>query len=484
MKENAPVNWQHLFSPASIAVIGASNSLGSWGFTIMHGLTPPKNQRIYPVNPKASEVLGVKAYPSITQVPEVVDLAVIVVSAPLVPGVLRECVDRGIKTAMVISAGFGETGEEGRRLETELIEIASLGGLRFVGPNSMGHANNSTQLSTFGIIGEPPQGPVALLSQSGSMTLTIVRHAMEYGIAFSKFISTGNEANIHMEDYLEYLGEDEKTRVITAYIEGLREGRRFFELAKRITRKKPMVVIKIGGTEESAQAVKSHTGALAGSDLIYDAAFRQSGVIRVSDDEELVDVLFALQQGTLPKGNRIGILSLGGGPGAIAAEACEREGLKIGHITASTITKLNELLPPRWSHRNPVDMAGISAAEYPMVAGSLAALMEDENIDAVFLQAPMVATKEQLINRGGLKPEEIKAYRQKEKVNLGLISRKIAESGKPVFLVGRGMRTDPEVAALFNSEKILVVANSLRATRIMRHLTWYRQYLENEDSNQ
>ncbi len=478
MKDNSPVNWQNLFSPASIAVIGASNSLGSWGFTIMHGLTPPKNQRVYPVNPKASEVMGVKAFPSILEVPEVVDLAVIVVSAPLVPGVLRECVARGIKTAMVISAGFGETGEEGRKLEAELIEIATQGGLRFVGPNSMGHADTGSQLTTFGRIGEPPPGRVALLSQSGSMTLNIVRHAMEYGIQFSKFISTGNEANIHLEDYLEYLIEDNKTKVITAYIEGLREGRRFFELASRITREKPMVVIKIGGTEESAKAVRSHTGALAGSDVIYDAAFKQSGVIRVHDDEELVDVLFALHQGILPRGNRIGILSLGGGPGAIAAEACERAELKIGHITDSTIAKLNELLPPRWSHRNPVDMAGISAAEYPMVAGSLAALMDDQNIDAVFLQAPMVATKEQLVNRGGLKPEEIKTYRQKEKQNLGLISRKIEASGKPVFLIGRGMRTDPEVAALFNSEKIMVVSNAQRATRTLRHLTWYRHYLE------
>jgi len=228
MKDNSPVNWQNLFSPASIAVIGASNSLGSWGFTIMHGLTPPKNQRVYPVNPKASEVLGVKAYPSILEVPEVVDLAVIVVSAPLVPGVLRDCVARGIKTAMVISAGFGETGEEGRKLEAELIEIATQGGLRFVGPNSMGHADTGSQLTTFGRIGEPPPGPVALFSQSGSMSLNIVRHAMEYGIQFSKFISTGNEANIHLEDYLEYLIEDNKTKVITAYIEGLREGRRFF----------------------------------------------------------------------------------------------------------------------------------------------------------------------------------------------------------------------------------------------------------------
>jgi acyl-CoA synthetase (NDP forming) len=478
MKDNMPVNWQNLFSPASIAVIGASNSLGSWGFTIMHGLSQAKKQRVYPVNPKASEVLGVKAYPGIAQVPEVVDLAVIAVSAPLVSGVLRECISKGIKTALVISAGFGETGAEGQKMEAELVEIAAQGGLRFVGPNSMGHANTGSQLSTFGRIGEPPPGPVALLSQSGSMTLNIVRHAMEYGISFSKFVSTGNEASIHLEDYLEYLGEDHNTRIITAYIEGLREGRRFFQLAKGITRTKPVVVIKIGGTEESAQAVRSHTGALAGADEIYNAAFRQSGIIRVTDDEELVDVVFALQQVSPPRGNRIGILSLGGGPGAIAAEACEREGLKIGHITDSTIAKLDKILPPRWSHRNPVDMAGISAAEYPLVAGSLAALMEDENIDAVFLQAPMVATKDQLVNRGGLKPEEIKAYRQKEKVNLGWISQKIERSGKPVFLVGRGMRTDPEVAALFNSEKILVVSNSQRATRIMRHLTWYGQYLK------
>lgn len=478
MESNSLINWNQLFSPSSIAVIGASNTRGSWGFTIMNSLISLGNKRIYPVNPKASEVSGLKAYTDITSVPDPVDLAVIVVAAPLVPAVLQECVSKGIKMALVISAGFGETGGDGQKLELELIQIASEGGLRFVGPNSMGHANTWSKVSTFGQTGDIPQGPVAVLSQSGSMTRTIVLRAVGSGIAFSKYISTGNEANLHLEDYLEYLAVDNETRLITAYIEGLREGRRFFQLARKITLKKPIVVIKIGGTEESAKAVRSHTGALAGADRVYSAAFRQAGVIRVEDDEELIDVVFALLNISLPENNRVGILSIGGGPGAMAAEACEREGLRIGKIAPETIAKLDNILPPRWSRRNPVDMAGISAAEYTLVATSLSTLMEDKNIDAVFLQAPLVATREQLSSRGGLGPEEIKTYRQKEKSNLSWISQKIEESGKPVFLLGGNIKSDPDIARLFNNEKILVMSNAPRAARVIRHLTWYKQYLD------
>jgi acyl-CoA synthetase (NDP forming) len=478
-KHDMSIIWKCLFSPDSIAVIGASNTKGSWGYSIMQGLLDTGERRIYPINPKAGEVFGLKAYRSVVDIPDPVDLAVIVIAAPFVSAVLNECASKRIKTAVIITAGFAELGEEGQKLEAELVKIASEKGIRFLGPNSLGHANTLLQLSTFGQKWKMPTGPVALLSQSGNMCLNIVRAGNNSGIAFSKYVSSGNEANLHLEDYLEYLAEDDDTKIIAAYIEGLREGRRFFQLAKRISIKKPMVVIKTGGTEESARAVRSHTGALAGSDSVYTAAFKQAGVMRVSDDEELCDVLFALLNSPLPCGNRIGILSMGGGPGALTAEACEKEGLVINQLDSSTVTKLDTYLPSRWSRRNPVDMAGISAAEYPVVASSLWALIEDRNIDVVFLQAPILATKDQLTHRMGLNEEEMKAYRKKEKENLRLLRQKMHESGKPVIFVGQfgGIRSDPEIASLFSTEKILAYPNARRAARVMRHLAWYKQYL-------
>jgi len=475
----ASINWDNLLRPESVGVIGASNTRGSWGYAIMQGLLATGKRRIYPVNPKAGEVLGVKAYRSVTEIPDTLDLAVIVVNAELVPKVLSECAQKSIKTVSIISAGFAETGNQGQILESECVRIAEEAGIRFIGPNSMGHANTRAQLSTFGQPGEMLTGPVSLLSQSGSMSLSVVRSAMEYGINFSKYISTGNEADIHLEDYLEYLASDEDTRIIALYIEGLREGRRFFRIAKEVSADKPIVAIKIGGTEQSAKAVRSHTGALAGSDPIYTAAFKQSGVIRVEDDEELCDVIFALLNSPLPSGNKVGVLSIGGGPGALAAEACEKEGMSIGTIAPETVSRLDTYLPPRWSRRNPVDMAGISASEYPSISASLYALLDDENIDMVFLQAPILISREHLTKRLGLNPEEIKAYREKEKGNLTLISQKVAESGKPVILLGQahGVKSDPELSSMLSSQKILVCSNARRAARIIRYLLGYKNYL-------
>jgi acyl-CoA synthetase (NDP forming) len=473
-------DWERLFNPRSVAVIGASNTQGSWGNNAMKGLLALKGRHIYPVNPNAGEILGVKAYPSVTAIPEPVDLAVIVVSEKLVAGILQECVNKGVKAAVIITSGFGETGEEGRETEAEFVHIARRGGMRFIGPNSMGHASTSSQLSTFGQAGEMPRGSVAVLSQSGSTCLKIMRSLDAYGIACSKYVSTGNEADLTMEDYVEYLSGDDDTRVIAAYIEGLRDGRRFLKLAKETTLKKPVVVVKVGGTEESARAVMSHTGAMAGSDAIYTAAFKQSGVIRVDDDDELCYVVDALLNCPMPRGNRVAILSLGGGPAALTAEICEKEGLSIGRLQPSTIKKLDKFLPARWPRRNPVDMAGPSAAEFSLVAELLWPLIEDDNIDIIVLLAPIVMDRSLLTSRMGLKPEQVKAHREKEKNNVRAVGEKIRQYGKPVVLMSqwRGSTNEPEINALFRQEKILSYPNARRGARVMRHLLWYRHYLE------
>jgi acyl-CoA synthetase (NDP forming) len=471
---------RYLFNPRSVAVIGASNTPGSWGLNAMKGLLAAGDRRIYPVNPNASEILGVKAFRSVTDVPGPVDLAVIVVAERLVPTVLRECVSKAIKGAVIITSGFGETGEPGRKMEAELIRIARRGGLRFIGPNSMGHADTRSQLSSFGQEGKMPRGPVAVLSQSGSICLKIVRNLAASGIACSKCISTGNEADLRMEDYLEYLAGDDDTRVIAAYIEGLRDGRRFMKLAREITVRKPIVVVKVGGTPESARAVTSHTGALAGSDAIYTAAFRQSGVIRADDDDELCDVVYALINCPLPRGNRVGILSLGGGPAALTAESCEKEGLAIGRLAPATVKKLDRFLPARWPRRNPIDMAGPAAAEFSIVAKLLWPVMEDSNIDIVFLLAPIVIDRTMLVGRMGVRAEEVTARQEKDRQNLKLVREKMEQYGKPVVLMWqwRGISDDAEMTSLFRRERMLVSSNARQAARMMSRLAWYRRYLE------
>jgi len=238
--------------------------------------------------------MGRATYARLIDIPDSIDLAVIVVRASQVATVLQECIQKGVKAAVVISGGFAETGEPGAKLEAELVKIAQQGGIRFIGPNTMGHADTSSRMSTLAWTIEITPGSVALIAQSGNLGNRILLGGMNLGIGFSKFISAGNEADLHLKDYLEYLGQDANTKIITAYIEGLREGRRFFQRTKEITVKKPVIVIKAGGTAESARAARSHTGALTGSEAIYAAAFRQAGVIEVDDDSELCEVVIAL----------------------------------------------------------------------------------------------------------------------------------------------------------------------------------------------
>lgn len=286
MPESIIEQLDHLFNPRSVAVIGASNRVGSWGFGVMLRLLDYPERKVYPVNASSYEVLGVKTYRREGEIPGAVDFAVLAIPPDKAPEVMRECVAKGIQSALIISGGLAESSEEGAKIEEELVSIARRGGLRFIGPNSMGHANTSAHFSTLvAWMEEIKPGPVAFLAQSGTYGQRVIRTGMQGGIGFSKFVSNGNEADIHLKDYIEYLAYDKGTKIITAYVEGLREGRRFFESAKQITRKKPIIIMKSGGTENSAKAAKSHTAALAGSAPICDAMFKQAGIIKVEDED-------------------------------------------------------------------------------------------------------------------------------------------------------------------------------------------------------
>ncbi len=469
--------WGALFSPSSIAVIGANQTLGSWGSdatrAALEAAKANPQRRAYAVNPTEKEIMGVPSYPTVKDIPDAVDLAIIVVRSTLVPDIMRQCVEKGVKAAVIISAGFAETDEAGVKLEAEVVGIARQGGIRFVGPNCIGHADVMNKVGALGIGWRTRPGPMAIVAQSGTVSSAIMGAAGTNGIGISKFISTGNEADLHTEDYLEFLANDPQTRLIGAYIEGLREARRFFQLARKITFTKPIVVIKAGGTAGAGRAARSHTSALAGSDIIYSAAFRQAGVIRVEDEEGLCDIALALLTQPLPRGNTVGILTIGGGMGVMAAESCEREGLQMATLQPETLAKLDAVLPPRWSHGNPIDMVGIKTMdEFPTIMTCLEALVDDPNVDSVV----------SLVTARNYAGEQFREVQAKAEQTLADLTRRARQMGKPFLVVRRfGPMPPPnggETAPASLEDRIPEYAHPRRAAHVLGQLIRYRQYLE------
>jgi acyl-CoA synthetase (NDP forming) len=475
-------HWRALFAADSIAVIGAKNVPGSWGYDALRSISETagtnSNKQVYAVNPGCKEVLGYSCYNTILDIEGPVELAIIIVPASVVPLVLRQCVQKKVKSAVIISAGFGEVDEAGAKLEAEILQIAREGGMHFVGPNCVGHANMHAPLASAGVANGKPAGPMSILSQSGTLGANMMQMAYSHSIGLSKFVSTGNETDIRFEDCLEYLATDKETGIIAAYIEGLREGRRFYELAKKITLEKPIIVIKTGSTAESGKAAKSHTGALSGADEIYSAAFKQAGVIRVDDEEEACGMVTAILTQPLPRGRRVAILTMGGGFGVVTAEACEKEGLEIAPLEPTTIEKINGILPPRWSHSNPVDLVGIRPATGDMTTvNCLRCLLEDKNVDAVLTLLPLVASfyrPLEKISRKQFREMQIEDQKKTEK-----LAQELKKYGKPLYMVTRfSFQQENRIQPSWSYDRIPEYNHQSRAARILRRLAWYSRYLE------
>ena len=346
-----------ILEPKSIAFLGATDNQAKWGFRIFANIVFGGYQgRLYPINPTKDEVLGRKVYRTVGELPEIPDLAVIVIPPPGVPKVLQECADKGIQSVVVITAGFAEVDRQGENLQDEMVAIARRSGLRFIGPNTDGIVNAHHKLYAEMPPIFPFAGPVSIVSQSGNIVGTMMRMTMESGFGCAKCISSGNEADLHAEDYMQYLADDPQTRVIISYVEGFKDGRRFFETAKEVTKKKPIVMLKTGETPAGAIAAKSHTASLAGLDTVVDAMCRQSGIVRVRHLDELVDSSTAFLCHPLPRGRRVGIVTAGGGWGVLCADACAKRGLDVVKFPQELIEELNNFLPPWWSHGNPVDL--------------------------------------------------------------------------------------------------------------------------------
>ncbi len=350
--------FNKFFEPRSVAFLGASGDVRKWGFRILFNIiTGGYNGRLYPVNPKGEQIGTLKVYKTVNDIPEVPDLAVIVVPAAVILQAVRECGQKGIKAGVVITAGFAEVGKEGAVLQAEMVETASSYGMRLIGPNCFGLMSTSRMLYAQMPNAFPPAGPIAVVSQSGNVGFTIARRAMSMDLGCSRVISTGNEADLHAEDFIEYLAGDQQTRVIMSYVEGFKNGRRLFDIATRASMKKPVIMIKVGETEAGASAARSHTASLSGSDAVFDGVCRQAGIIRVRNLQQLMNVGYGFLCHPLPKGNRVGIVTLGGGWGVLAADACARLGLDIVKLSDEIMKELDAFLPSWWSRNNPVDLA-------------------------------------------------------------------------------------------------------------------------------
>jgi acetyl coenzyme A synthetase (ADP forming)-like protein len=384
----------HFFNPNSVAVVGASHDPIKVGHAVFRNMISFGFKGVvYPINPNAENLLGHKCYPSVTQVPGDVDLAVIVVPAKSVPNVMRECAAKRIDSVIVISAGFKETGPEGAELEREVGGIARENGVRVLGPNCLGLVVPAVGVNASFAPGMPTAGNVSLMSQSGALATAILDWALDQGVGFSKFVSFGNGLDIDTLDLLRAWKDDHDTSVIVAYVEGLRDGSEFMNIAREVTAVKPVIVLKSGGTAAGARAVSSHTGSLAGSEQAYEAAFHQTGVIRANSIGDLFDYALAFAYQPLPTGPGTAIVTNAGGPGIMATDACERSGiLHLASPDKSTVDRLREKLPPAANFYNPIDVLGDADADRYRFA--MENVLADSNVNAVVaLLAPQAMTQ-------------------------------------------------------------------------------------------
>ena len=389
MKNLTPSSLDHLFRPRSVAILGASDdptriSGRPVRYLIEGGFAGP----IYPVNPNRQTVQGLKAYPSLSDVPTVPDVALLAVPAGLTEAAVKECIAKGVRGAVIFSAGYAESGEEELAIQQRIADMAREGNLRLLGPNCLGVFN--PQIGFFGTFtqsldrGEMPKpGPLGIISQSGAYGSHIAYLARRRGIGINYWITTGNEADVDVSEALEWMAGQPDVKVIMAYVEGVRDGARFraaLELARE--NRKPIVMMKVGRSEVGAKAASSHTASLAGSDAIYDALFKQYGVHRAATTEEQIDVAYACARGIFPTGNRLGVVTLSGGAGVLISDSAEKHGLDVAPMPAGAQKKLKELLPFA-SVENPVDTTAQALNDMSLLARNMEVILEDGGYDAI-----------------------------------------------------------------------------------------------------
>ncbi len=441
-----------IFSPKSIAVIGASRSPMKIGYEILQNiLVQGYTGKVFPINPETPQIMGLKTQPSVLAVKDDIDLAIIAVPAEFVPKVVSECARKKVKGVIVISSGFAETGEKGRQLEDEIAQIAKKAGMRLIGPNTLGYKDPIDSLDAAFVFGMPMAGEIALISQSGALCIGMINYANGEHIGLSRVISVGNKADVDDGDIIEYLARDPETKVIAMYIEGIKDGKKFLDAAKRCS--KPIVAIKAGRTPAGSAAASTHTGALSGSDVVYDSAFKQVHIQRAYDVIELFDYARALAYQPPAQGNHVGIISNGGGAGIMTADWCESIGLKVPNLTKKTVDALKPHLPPITSARNPLDVTGDARFHRYYATGAI--MLSDPNIDSLVMTC---------VHAGIARPREY----------VGAVIKLVEEKRnlkKPIVACWVGGPETDEVVQDLRVKNIPVYASASRAAKAVKCLT-------------
>ena len=462
MSEIIKTQLDSVFDPQSIAFIGASNDLSKWGgFTLYQTLLAGYRGRAYPISRMQNTVQGLPAYRSVLDVPDKVDMAVFTIPAALCPKAMEECVQKGVKAAIVISGGFAEIGEEGKTLQKELIRIAKTGGIRVVGPNGMGVWSATSRLCLpVGFNPAPKSGPIAFFSQSGTFGVYLVSHASAKGYGLGRFVSAGNQADLGPADYLEYADQDPETKVIVFYMEGITEGHRFVEVAREVIKRKPIIIHKAGRSQATAKVMMSHTGSLSGSDEVFDAMCHQIGIIRTSEAVQAFDFAQALATRPLPRGKRVGIVTPGGGFCVTLTDKVGQYDLDIPTLDDAAQAKIKPLmLPHAPAPANPIDTGGdTNLRTIPMIARQLADL---DYIDGVITSVPgfaaMALTSEMV---------EHVAHATRTLVSIP------KEKKKPLILVGFPGR-ETLANGVLRTANIPIYDNPEDAARAMAALMYY-----------
>ncbi len=387
------MNLEHFFNPDSVAIVGASQKKGKVGHEILTNLVHSGFKgELYPINPKAEKIKGLKAYPDLKSIGKVPDLVIIIVPAKIVPSIMEQCANLGIDSAIIITAGFKEVGKEGKKLEKEVSRIARRGNVRFIGPNCLGVISTSTHLNASFGGALPVEGGIGYISQSGALLAAILDKANAQDIGFSKLVSIGNKADIDEIDMIKAMGQDQDTKVIAGYLESITDGNSFARQAESISGEKPIILIKSGGTAAGAQAASSHTGSLAGGETAYEAVFKKSGIVRCKSISQQFNYARAFANQALPKGPGVAVITNAGGPGIMTADAVEDHGLDFASLSEETKNKLAEQLPPAANMENPIDVLGDALADRYEYA--LRVVMDDDNVHSVIvLLTPQAMTQ-------------------------------------------------------------------------------------------
>lgn len=487
---NASHRLQPLFEPAGVLIAGASTHPGKFGFVSLHNvLSAGYSGAIYATNRDGAEVLGVPTLSDLADLPEgVVDLVFVCTPASVNLELLEQCAAKGIRAAFITSAGYGEAGDDGREAEAQLVAQAQRLGMVVAGPNGQGVVSTPVSLCAQIVAPYPPEGHIAVASQSGNLVSSFMNLARQSGVGISRAISAGNAAMLGVNDYLDYFAHDDATRVSLAYLEGLPDGRGFYDTARRVTARQPLVVIKGGSTEGGQRAAASHTGSLASNDRVFDGACRQAGVTRATTVDEAFDAAATFATQPLPRGPRTVVMTTAGGWGVLTADAITRGGiLELTELPADLFDTLSSKLPPRWSRNNPVDLAGGETRD--TIPEVLEAIAAHDDVDAViYLGLGIQSNQARLEREGGFYPdhglERIVSFHERQDARYAQAAVDVSRAtGKPVLCVTELAIADPDNAgvATLRENGVLCYPSAQRAVRALEHLWRYARFRQIHD---